>query len=92
MKNGTKQPHIPILALILKKGAGGGGGGSGDGRGEGKYLCVSVKISQNCTFFLIFLAIFSQKSTIHVFYCYFQQDKFWLHRRRNGEMPGTAHV
>ena len=31
MKNGTKQPHIPIPSLILRKGAGGGGGGGGGG-------------------------------------------------------------
>ena len=32
---GMKQPHTPILASMLRKGAGGGGGGRGGGKGGG---------------------------------------------------------
>ena len=44
MNNGTKQPHIPIPSMAMRKGGAGGGGGRGCGRGGGgcgsKYLCV----------------------------------------------------
>ena len=35
LKNGIKQPHIPIPSSILRKGAGGGGTGGGNGGGGG---------------------------------------------------------
>ena len=44
--SGTKQPHVPLPALMPRKSAGGGGGGGrgggghGHGQGGGKYLCV----------------------------------------------------
>ena len=84
MKNSTKQPHIPIPSSIPRKGAGGGGGGGNGGGG----VCFCE--NQPKSYIPYFSAIIGQKSAIHVFYCYFQQDKFWLHRQRNGEMPGTA--
>ena len=44
--NGTKQPHIPIPSMAMRKGGAGGGGGGGCGVCGGgggcgsKYLCV----------------------------------------------------
>ena len=96
-----KQPHNPIPASILWKGAGAEGGNGGGGGGMvgvdevemevevNIFVCVSVKIGQNLMFHLFF-SHNHQKSAIHVFCCYFQQGKFQLHRQRNGEMPGTA--
>ena len=60
MQPGTKQPHSPIPALILRKGAGAGGGNGGGGVDEAEevevniFVCVSVKISQNHMLYLFF--------------------------------------
>ena len=91
--NRTKQPHILIPSMAMRKGGagGGGGGGCGCGRGGGGrghiFGCASVKISQNHTF-LYFLARIGQKSAI--FLTLFQEDKFQRHRPKNGRMHGRA--
>ena len=70
MNNGTKQPHIPIPSMAMRKGGagragGGGGGGHGGGGGRGsKYLCVCFCENRPKSYVSLF---FGQKSAIHIF-------------------------